>query len=154
VTADDQRRIDWLRRMHVIRAFEDLVMRLYERGLVHGTTHLCQGQEAVAVGVAAALGRDDYISITYRGHGHALARGVSPRAAFAELMGRADGTSQGLAGSMHLIDFDAGVVNSSGIVGGSLPTALGAAMSAKLAGEPRAAVAVFGDGATNIGTFD
>jgi pyruvate dehydrogenase E1 component alpha subunit len=139
--------------MHLIREFEDLVMRLYERGLVHGTTHLCQGQEAVSVGVASALAPGDYTSVTYRGHGNALARGVSPSAAFAELMGRTLGSSQGLAGSMHLIDFDLGVVNSSGIVGGSLPTALGAAMSAKLDKQSRIAVAFFGEGATNIGTF-
>jgi pyruvate dehydrogenase E1 component alpha subunit len=139
--------------MHLIREFEDLVMRLYERGLVHGTTHLCQGHEAVSVGVSSALEPGDYTSVTYRGHGNALARGVSPSAAFAELMGRSLGTSQGLAGSMHLIDYDLGVLNSSGIVGGSLPTALGAAMSAKLGGESRVAVAFFGEGATNIGTF-
>jgi acetoin:2,6-dichlorophenolindophenol oxidoreductase subunit alpha len=153
VTAAGDRRVDWLRRMHAIREFEDLVMRLFERGLVHGTTHLCQGQEAVCVGVAAALEPADYTSITYRGHGHALARGVSPLAGFSELMGRSEGTGQGLAGSMHLIDYDRGVINSSGIVGGSLPTALGAAMSAKLLGDSRVAVAFFGDGATNIGTF-
>jgi pyruvate dehydrogenase E1 component alpha subunit len=103
--------------------------------------------------VAAALQPQDYSSVTYRGHGHALARGVDPVAAFAELMGRATGTGGGLAGSMHLIDYEAGVLNSSGIVGGSMPTALGAAMSAKLDGEPRVAVACFGEGATNIGTF-
>jgi acetoin:2,6-dichlorophenolindophenol oxidoreductase subunit alpha len=151
--ADASTRVQWLRRMHLIREFEELVMRLYERGLVHGTTHLCQGQEAVSVGVSSALNPDDYTSITYRGHGTALARGVAPAAAFAELMGRTLGTSQGLAGSMHLIDYDKGLLNSSGIVGGSLPTVLGAAMSAKLDGDGRVAVAFFGEGATNIGTF-
>jgi pyruvate dehydrogenase E1 component alpha subunit len=153
VTAAAERRVEWLGRMHRIREFEDLVMRLFERGLVHGTTHLCQGQEAVSVGVAAALAPGDYTSITYRGHGHALARGVSPMAGFSELFGRSEGTCQGLAGSMHLIDYERGVINSSGIVGGSLPTALGAAMSSKLSGDGRVAVAFFGDGATNIGTF-
>ena len=88
-----------------IRLFEEKVQELFMQGLIEGTTHLCQGQEAVSVGAIAALRDDDYLTITYRGHGHALARGVSMEACFAELMGRATGCCKGVGGSMHFTDF-------------------------------------------------
>src|ERR1700694_750640 len=122
-------------------------------GLVEGTTHLCQGQEAVSVGAISALGTDDYLTITYRGHGHALARGMSAEAAFAELMGRAEGCCHGVGGSMHLTDFSRGLIGSVALNGGRFSVAVGAAVAAKLQGRPGVAMAFCGDGASDIGTF-
>lgn len=150
-TADLRSR--WFRQMLEIRAFEERVQELFLEGLIQGTTHLCQGQEAVCVGAVAALGPRDYLTITYRGHGHALARGMSLEAAFAELMGRSTGCCHGVGGSMHLTDFSRGLIGSFAIVGAGLPVAVGAAMSAKLQGRDSIAVSFCGDGATNIGTF-
>ncbi|HWE61127.1 MAG TPA: thiamine pyrophosphate-dependent dehydrogenase E1 component subunit alpha [Chloroflexota bacterium] len=146
-------RREWLRSMLLIRAFEDKVQQLFMQGLVEGTTHLCQGQEAVPVGAIGALAPDDYLTITYRGHGHALARGVDPERAFAELMGRETGLCKGRGGSMHFTDFSRGLIGAFAIVGAGLPVALGAAMSSKLRGTSQAAMTFFGDGATNIGSF-
>lgn len=139
--------------MIVIREFEEKVQRLYLKGLIHGTTHLCQGQEAVSVGVSHVLSPHDYVTMTYRGHGHAIARGMDKTAIFAELMGRAGGVCKGKGGSMHLTDFARGVIGSFGIVGAGLPVALGAAMSAKIRGDSAVSVTFFGDGAANIGAF-
>jgi len=139
--------------MLLIRRFEDKVQQLFMQGLIPGTTHLCQGQEGVAVGATSAVGTGDYVTITYRGHGQALARGIDPEAAFAELMGRETGVCRGRGGSMHLTDFARGLIGSFAIVGAGLPVALGAAMSAKLRGSSSVALTFFGDGATNIGTF-
>lgn len=150
-TAD--KRVAWYRRMLEIRAFEERVQELFMDGLVEGTTHLCQGQEAVSVGAIGALNADDYLTITYRGHGHALARGMSTEAAFAEIMGRADGCCHGVGGSMHLTDFSLGLIGSFAIIGASYSVAVGAAMAAKLQGRPQVAMGFCGDGATNIGTF-
>jgi TPP-dependent pyruvate/acetoin dehydrogenase alpha subunit len=143
----------WYRRMVVIRRFEDKVQELFMTGQVQGTTHLCQGQEAVCVGCAAALQQTDVITNTYRGHGHALARGMSIETAFGELMGRRNGSSGGVGGSMHLMDFERGNIGSNAIVGAGLPIAVGAAMAFKLRKEQRVALGIVGDGATNIGTF-
>ena len=136
-----------------IRLFEDKVQELFMESLVEGTTHLCQGQEAVSVGAVAALEPHDYLTVTYRGHGHALARGLPLDSAFAELMGRATGCCKGAGGSMHFTDFSRGLIGAFAIVGAGLPVAVGAAMSAKHRGESSVAVSFFGDGATNIGTF-
>ncbi|MGH2356830.1 MAG: thiamine pyrophosphate-dependent dehydrogenase E1 component subunit alpha [Candidatus Limnocylindria bacterium] len=150
---DRDRRIGWYRKMVEIRLFEDKVQELFMRGLIEGTTHLCQGQEAVSVGAVAAMRDDDVLTNTYRGHGQALARGMAPEVAFAELMGRATGCCGGVGGSMHLTDFAAGNIGAFAIVGAGLPVALGAAMAAKLRGRDSVALTFFGDGATNIGTF-
>jgi pyruvate dehydrogenase E1 component alpha subunit len=136
-----------------IRLFEDKVQELFMRGLIEGTTHLCQGQEAVSVGAVAAMRSDDVLTNTYRGHGQALARGMRPEVAFAELMGRATGCCGGVGGSMHLTDFKAGNIGAFAIVGAGLAVAVGAAMSSKLRGRDTVALTFFGDGATNIGTF-
>jgi pyruvate dehydrogenase E1 component alpha subunit len=136
-----------------IRLFEEKVQELFMQGKIEGTTHLCQGQEAVSVGAVSALRDDDYLTITYRGHGHALARGMSMPAAFGELMGLTSGCCNGVGGSMHLTDFSRGLIGAFAIIGAGLPVAVGAALSAKLRGSDAAAVAFFGDGATNIGTF-
>jgi pyruvate dehydrogenase E1 component alpha subunit len=143
----------WYQEMLRIRLFEDKVQELFLRNLVQGTTHLCQGQEAVSVGVSAALTPDDYVTMTYRGHGQALARGMDMEAIFAELMGKRTGVSLGLGGSMHLTDKDLNLIGCFAIVGAGLPVAVGAAMAAKLRGDGRVSVTFFGDGATNIGTF-
>ena len=146
-------RTAWLRQMLEIRLFEDKVQELFMQGLVQGTTHLCQGQEAVSVGAISALRPDDYLTITYRGHGQALARGVPMDDAFAELMGRTSGCCKGVGGSMHLTDFSCNLIGAFAIVGASYPVAVGAAMSARLRGSDAVALAFCGDGATNIGTF-
>ena len=139
--------------MTLIREFEEQVQRSYLEGLVHGTTHLCNGQEAVSAGVAKALRDDDYVSYTYRGHGQCLARGMDLEAAFAELFGRASGVCGGLGGSMHLTDIDRGLIGAFGIVGAGLPVAVGAGLSAQLAGRRQVSACFFGDGAVNIGAF-
>lgn len=146
-------RLAWFRRMLEIRRFEEKVQELFMGGHIQGTTHLCQGQEAVSVGSIAAMRIADVLTNTYRGHGQALARGMAPETAFAELMGRRTGGSGGVGGSMHLVDFSMGNIGSNAIVGAGLPIAVGAAMAFRMRGEDRVALTFFGDGATNIGTF-
>ncbi len=153
MTATGTDRIDWLRTMIEIRLFEDKVQELFMQGRIQGTTHLCQGQEAVCVGAVGALEDRDYLTITYRGHGHALARGMSMEAAFGELMGLTSGCCHGVGGSMHLTDFSRNLIGAFAIIGPSYSVGLGAAMSAKLRGTDSVAMAFCGDGATNIGTF-
>ena len=153
MTSDTRDALQWYRRMLEIRLFEEKVQELFMEGLIHGTTHLCQGQEAVSVGSIAALRNDDYLTMTYRGHGHALMRGVPMEECFAELMGRSTGCCRGVGGSMHFTDVERGLLGAFAIVGAGLPVALGAAYSAKLQGLDRVALTFFGDGATNIGTF-
>ncbi|MGZ4285331.1 MAG: thiamine pyrophosphate-dependent dehydrogenase E1 component subunit alpha [Solirubrobacteraceae bacterium] len=138
-------------RMFLIRLFETSMHRLFLAGELHGTTHLGAGQEAVAVGTCLALAPDDYLAGTYRGHGHALAKGTDPEPLAAEMLGRATGVCGGRAGSMNVIDLEHGLVGCYGIVGGSIAAALGAAMSAKR--QRRVAAALFGDGATNQAYF-
>ena len=123
--------------MLLIRRFEELVQSLFLRGEVYGTTHLCSGQEAVSVGFASALGPDDRVACTYRGHGHLLARGLAPEALLAELLGRSTGVNGGRAGSMNMIDLDHGVIGCFGIVGGSIAAATGAALALKGTGRDR-----------------
>jgi TPP-dependent pyruvate/acetoin dehydrogenase alpha subunit len=151
-TAVDDRTA-WLRTMLEIRLFEDKVQELFMQGRIQGTTHLCQGQEAVSVGAVGALEERDYLTITYRGHGHALARGMPMEAAFGELMGLTSGCCSGVGGSMHLTDFSRNLIGAFAIIGPSFSVAVGAAMSAKLRGSDAVAMAFCGDGATNIGTF-
>jgi TPP-dependent pyruvate/acetoin dehydrogenase alpha subunit len=146
-------RLEWLRKMWQIRLFEDKVQEMFMQGLVEGTTHLCQGQEAIPTGALAALRDDDYLTVTYRGHGHAIARGVPMESCFAELMGRRTGCCKGLGGSMHFTDVKRGLLGAFAIVGAGLPVAVGAAHSARLQGRDSVALTFLGDGATNIGTF-
>jgi pyruvate dehydrogenase E1 component alpha subunit len=147
------RRLDWYRTMLRIRLFEEKVQELFMAGQIQGTTHLCQGQEAVSVGAIAAMRPGDVQTNTYRGHGEALALGMAPETAFAELMGRSAGGSGGVGGSMHLIDFSKGNIGANAIVGAGLPIAVGAAVAFQMQGKPNVALSFFGDGATNIGTF-
>jgi TPP-dependent pyruvate/acetoin dehydrogenase alpha subunit len=143
--------LELYRRMRLIRRFEDEVQSLFMQGLVHGTTHLCSGQEAGPVGVCDVLGDDDRVAGTYRGHGHALALGVDPAALLAELLGRETGVCAGRAGSMNVVDLEHRLIGCFGIVGGSIAAATGAALALKRVGG--IAVAFFGDGATNQGYF-
>jgi pyruvate dehydrogenase E1 component alpha subunit len=142
-----------LERMMEIRVFEDRIKELFAEGVVHGTTHTCQGQEAVSVGVARVLNPTDQVCCTYRGHGHALALGLTMDAVLGEIMGRTTGAVGGVGGSMHLCDRSVGLLPTSAIVGAGIPIAVGAALSASIKGDGSVAVALFGDGATNIGAF-
>jgi TPP-dependent pyruvate/acetoin dehydrogenase alpha subunit len=143
--------LDGYARMLQIRLFEAAIHRLFLAGEVHGTTHLSAGQEAVAVGTCMALRPDDYVAGTYRGHGHALAKGTPPAPLVAEMLGRATGVCRGRAGSMNVVDLEHGLVGCYGIVGGSIGAALGAGLSASRQG--RVSVAFFGDGAANQAYF-
>jgi TPP-dependent pyruvate/acetoin dehydrogenase alpha subunit len=140
-------------RMLRIRVVEDAVHRLFLNNEIEGTTHLYQGQEAVAVGVCDILRPGDTVCATYRGHGAALALGVDQTALLAELLGRETGTNGGRGGSMNVIDLKKGLLGCFGIVGGSLAAATGAALASQLKKDGTVAVAFFGDGATNQAYF-
>jgi pyruvate dehydrogenase E1 component alpha subunit len=144
---------DWLATMMLIRRFEERAGEMYAKAKVGGFLHLAIGEEATIVGAARALREDDYLISTYRSHGHALARGTSPDAVMAELFGRATGCSRGRGGSMHMFDLERRFMGGYGIVGGNLPIAAGFALSADLRGTEEATLCVFGDGASNQGTF-
>ncbi|HVO53857.1 MAG TPA: thiamine pyrophosphate-dependent dehydrogenase E1 component subunit alpha [Solirubrobacterales bacterium] len=148
---DEQRAL--FARMVEIRSFEEAVQRMFAKGLVRGTTHLCQGQEAVAVGACAALREGDTMTCTYRGHGAVLAMGAPLDRAFGEILGRAGGLCNGKGGSMHLTDVSVGALGSFAIVGAHLPISVGAAFTAQQRGSGAVSVTFFGDGSTNIGTF-
>jgi len=121
--------------------------------MIHGTTHLYVGEEAVAVGAIANLHDDDYITSTQRGHGHTIAKGIDLNRMMAELLGKKDGYCKGKGGSMHIADLTKGNLGANGIVGGGIPIATGAALSVRLLGQDRVVVCFFGDGAMNEGTF-
>jgi pyruvate dehydrogenase E1 component alpha subunit len=137
--------------MLLIRRFEERAEQLTTRGKIPGGVHPAVGQEATAVGVAAALATADTVSASHRGHHHALAKGISANGLMAELYGKATGVSGGRGGSMHLAGFDVGFIGSNGIVGASAGIALGDAFAAHYRGEQRVAVAFFGDGGINTG---
>lgn len=145
--------VERLARMIEIRQVEDRIKGLFAEGLVAGSTHTCQGQEAVSVGIAATLRTSDSVVCTYRGHGHALALGMTPVEVLAEILGRADGCVGGVGGSMHLCSREIGLMPTMAIVGAGIPIAAGAAWSAQAAGAGDVAVGLFGDGASNIGAF-
>jgi TPP-dependent pyruvate/acetoin dehydrogenase alpha subunit len=142
-----------LERMIEIREFESRVKDLFIEGIVSGTTHLCEGQEAVAVGLASVLRCSDQVTSTYRGHGVALALGCTTESVLGEIMGRSVGLLGGVGGSMHLCAREVGLMPTFAIVGAGIPVAAGAALTAQVLGRDDVAVAVFGDGATNIGAF-
>src|SRR6059036_2403097 len=146
-----QQSLHMYRRMVMIRLFEEQVNDLYTRALMPGLAHLYIGEEAVAVGVCAALEPADYITSTHRGHGHCLAKGASLDRMFAELLGKAPGYCRGKGGSMHIADQDTGNLGANAIVGGSAGIATGAAMSAKMRGSDQVAVCFFGEGALGQG---
>src|SRR3954462_5504468 len=144
---------DFFREMLLIRRFEEKVEERFRAGELPGFLHVAIGQEAVAVGVCRALEENDIIASTHRAHGHTLAKGTTPDELMAELYGKVEGMSHGYGGSMHLYDLERGNLGANAVVGGGLPGIVGSALAFKMRGEPRVAVAFFGDGATNIGTF-
>ena len=144
---------DAYRQMLVIRKFEEAIRSLYQQGKIRGSFHPCVGQEATAVGGCWALRKDDYMTCTYRGHGHALAKGLSVRAAMAEMLGKATGCSKGKGGSMHFTDPAVGLLGANAIVAGGVPHAAGAALASQLQRKDNVAIAFFGEGAVNQGVF-
>jgi TPP-dependent pyruvate/acetoin dehydrogenase alpha subunit len=150
---DASSQLELFRSMLLIRRFEERVYYLFLEGEIPGTLHQYQGQEAVAVGVCDVLGRDDWITSTHRPHGHALAKGVTPRAAMAELYGKETGCCRGRGGSMHLGDPDVGMLPAIAIVGGGNTVVTGLGLAFKLRRTDQVAVCFFGDGATNEGAF-
>jgi len=144
---------EWLRQMLLIRRFEEKAGEAYSLGKIGGFCHLYIGQEAVAVGSLAALGPDDYITCSYREHGHALTRGISSKAVMAELFGKAAGCTGGKGGSMHLFDASLGFLGGHGIVGAHIPLATGMAFAAKYRNTNQLAVCYFGEAAVNNGAF-
>ncbi|MEO1667860.1 MAG: thiamine pyrophosphate-dependent dehydrogenase E1 component subunit alpha [Chloroflexota bacterium] len=145
--------LDIYQRILRIRRFEEEVGRLFKQGQLPGFVHLYIGEEAVGAGVCAALRDDDYITSTHRGHGHVIAKGGDINRMMAELFGRATGYCKGKGGSMHIADFEIGMLGACGIVGGGIPVATGAGLSAKYRGSDQVAVCFFGDGAANEGSF-
>src|SRR5262245_41886445 len=141
------------RRMATVRVFESRVARLYADQEIPGFVHVSVGQEAAAVGACWPLRPDDVVTSTHRGHGHCLAKGLSPAAMFAELMAKENGTNGGRGGSMHICDPTLGIFGANGIVGAGLPIAVGAAYAAQLAATSSVVVAFFGDGAIATGAF-
>jgi TPP-dependent pyruvate/acetoin dehydrogenase alpha subunit len=136
-----------------IRSFEMKLQELSRKGVLRGSIHFCIGQEAVAAGVCAALTPGDCITSNHRGHGHAIAKGARMDLMIAELLGKATGYCKGKGGSMHIADLDLGHLGANGIVGGGIPIATGAALGFLQLGLPHVAVALFGDGAANQGSF-
>ena len=149
----EERLRDFLREMLLIRRFEEKVEERFRAGELPGFLHVAIGQEAVAVGVCQAMEDGDVFASTHRAHGHTLARGTHPNAVMAELYGKLEGCSHGYGGSMHLYDVERGNLGANAVVGGGLPAVVGAGLAFKFRDEPRVAVAFFGDGATNTGTF-
>jgi pyruvate dehydrogenase E1 component alpha subunit len=152
-TRSEERLRHFLREMLLIRRFEEKVEERFRAGELSGFLHVAIGQEAVAVGVCAAMEDGDVLASTHRAHGHTLARGTSPNAVMAEMYGKLEGCSHGYGGSMHLYDLERGNLGANAVVGGGLPAIVGSALAFQFRKEPRVAVAFFGDGATNTGTF-
>lgn len=136
-----------------VRIFEEKTFELFGQNLIPGTLHLYLGQEAVAVGVCENLRKDDLVQSTHRGHGHAIAKGARFDKTLAEIFGKATGYCKGKGGSMHAADFSSGILGACGVVGGGLPLAVGAALSAKMRKSGQVVACFFGDGASNQGTF-
>jgi len=151
LSPDRQR--DMLRQMQTIRRFEERASADFQSGGIYGVVHSYIGEEAIAVGVCAALNRDDQIISTHRGHGHCIAKGADLNRMMAELYGRETGYCKGKGGSMHIADFGIGMLGANGIVAGGIPIVTGAGLAAQLEGKGRVAVSFFGDGASNAGPF-
>src|ERR671937_1303757 len=142
-----------LDKMLLIRHFEERAQEMYMKAKIGGFLHLCIGEEATVVGSVSVLQDNDYLISTYREHGQAIARGTDPKVVMAELFGREDGTSRGRGGSMHLFDMERRFMGGYGIVGGNLPLAAGFALASDYRGEDAVTLCMFGDGASNQGTF-
>lgn len=142
-----------LKKMLLVRRFEESAEEAYMRGMIHGTMHLSIGQEASAIGICSPLTDADYITSTHRGHGHCIGKGADVKYMFAEFFGKENGYCKGRGGSMHIADPTKGNLGANGIVGGGIPIAVGAALSAKKRGTDQVVVSFFGDGANNEGAF-
>lgn len=145
--------LELYRKMLLVREFELRAIEERRQGFIPGFIHSCVGEEATAVGACAALSKEDVISSTHRGHGHLLAKGGDPKYMMAELMARSTGYCLGRGGSLHISDFDLGILGANGIVGGGIPSAAGAGLAFSMRKESRVALAFFGDGASNEGSF-
>ena len=145
--------VGWLRQMLLIRRFEEQSAKLYQQQKIGGFCHLYSGQESVAVGSIGALREDDYVITAYRDHGHAIARGMEPKAGMAEMLGKSAGCSGGKGGSMHFFDAEKGFLGGHAIVGSHIPLAAGVAFASKYRGESRVCICYFGDGAIDQGAL-
>jgi pyruvate dehydrogenase E1 component alpha subunit len=150
---DSETLIDLYRQMLLIRRFEEKSMEVYSAGKIGGFCHLYIGQEAVAVGALSAIRKDDYVLTSYRDHGHALAKGMTPEAVMAELYGKATGCSKGKGGSMHMFDKEVNFLGGHAIVGGQIPLATGTAFASKYQGTDQVTLCFFGEAAVNQGAF-
>lgn len=146
--------LHWYEQMLQIRRFEEAAAEMYTRARIGGYLHLNIGEEATVVGTIDALGPQDYIVSNYREHGHAIARGVDPKNVMAELFGKETGVSKGRGGSMHIADFSKHFMGGYGIVGGSIPLAIGIGLACQYRGNDGVVMSIFGEGATNIGAFN
>jgi pyruvate dehydrogenase E1 component alpha subunit len=148
-----ERKLELLRQMYTIRAFEEKAEQLYAMGKIHGTMHLSIGMEASAVGAIAALRPDDLILSTHRGHGHCIAKGADLGLMMAEFMGKEAGYCRGRGGSMHIADVSGGNLGANGVVGGGIATAMGVGLGLKIQRRDQIILCFFGDGAANMGSF-
>ena len=153
VALTDEFKLEMQRRMLRIRAFDERASKMVKRGHIPGTVHTSIGQEAQVVGATMALGDNDYMTGNHRSHGHPIGKGSPLGPLMAELQGKAAGVCQGKGGSLHLADFNVGSLGESGIVGSSIPIAMGAALSSQVLGRDTVALAFFGDGAANQGVL-
>ncbi|WP_199616614.1 thiamine pyrophosphate-dependent dehydrogenase E1 component subunit alpha [Paenibacillus alkalitolerans] len=149
----NERLKDLYHQMWLIRYFDEKVDEFFARGMIHGTTHLCVGQEATASGACAVLEERDKITSTHRGHGHCIAKGADVNRMMAELFAKETGYCKGKGGSMHIADVDKGNLGANGIVGGGIPIAVGSALTSKMKNLGYVTVCFFGDGASNEGSF-
>ena len=150
---DNQNLKKMLYDMILIRKFEETLKQLYQQGKIHGTMHLCIGQEATAVGACFPLNNEDKITSTHRGHGHSIAKGTDVNKMVAELLGKVTGHCKGKGGSMHIADMTVGNLGANGIVAAGLPLGVGAALTSKMKELGYVVLCFFGDGATNEGAF-
>jgi len=150
---DDAALIEAFRKMWLIRLFEEKVDYFFAKGMIHGTTHLCVGEEATAVGSGSVLRKSDWITATHRGHGQTIAKGTDINKMMAELFGKTSGTNKGKGGSMHIAEIETGNLGANGVVGGGYPIAVGAALSAHMKKTDQVCLCYAGDGSTNEGSF-
>ncbi len=151
---EGKKKIEMLKKMYQIRYFEEQTEQFIIRGMIHGTCHLYTGQEASAVGAVYAIGGDDYITSTHRGHGHCISKGADLKRMMAELLGKKTGYCKGKGGSMHIADIESGNLGANGIVGGGLGIATGAGLTCKMKyANEKMVLCFFGDGAANQGIF-
>jgi len=150
---DREQALDWLRLMMLIRRFEERSAMLYQNQKIGGFCHLYSGQEGCAVGSIGVMGSEDYVITAYRDHGHALARGMDPKAAMAEMLGKAAGCSKGKGGSMHFFEAERNFLGGHAIVGSHIPLATGVGFAIKYRGEDKVCLCFFGDGAMDQGAL-